>query len=248
MTEGARYLYSPMDERADPVEIREDVLPYDALAELFESEESRVFVVDTEARLIYCNRSLAERSGWSKQELLGQTPPFPFFPPEQAEMLSLGLQAVIPQLVRKNGILTIPNRVFRSNGEIAPIVATVRRLVSARSGVDLGMVFWIEDADADTEPSDMRDRVDMLAQRVAAELKRQEFLERRDTPLPEDLRRKARRLTPREQDVLECFVEGLRPMAIAEQLKISPHTVRNHIKSIYEKLEVHSRREILDRL
>lgn len=50
-------------------------------------------------------------------------------------------------------------------------------------------------------------------------------------------------LTPRERDVLQLLTEGLDGKAIAEQLYLSPATVRNHIQHILAKLKVHSRAE-----
>ncbi len=50
-------------------------------------------------------------------------------------------------------------------------------------------------------------------------------------------------LTPRERDVLGLLTEGLDGSAIAEQLYLSPATVRNHIQHILTKLGVHSRVE-----
>ena len=52
-------------------------------------------------------------------------------------------------------------------------------------------------------------------------------------------------LTDRERDVLDGIVEGLTEDGIADRLFISPHTVRSHIKSLYRKLEVHSRAEVV---
>jgi len=50
-------------------------------------------------------------------------------------------------------------------------------------------------------------------------------------------------LTPRERDVLRLLTEGLDGAAIADQLFLSPATVRNHIQHILAKLGVHSRVE-----
>jgi PAS domain S-box-containing protein len=50
-------------------------------------------------------------------------------------------------------------------------------------------------------------------------------------------------LTPREGDVLRLLTEGFDGAAIAEQLFLSPATVRNHIQHILGKLGVHSRAE-----
>ena len=52
-------------------------------------------------------------------------------------------------------------------------------------------------------------------------------------------------ITERERDVLDLIVEGLIEEAIADRLCISPHTVRWHIKNLYEKLQVHSRAEVV---
>ncbi len=48
-------------------------------------------------------------------------------------------------------------------------------------------------------------------------------------------------LSDREVDILKGIVEDFTEHQIGEQLFISPHTVRTHIKNIYKKLHVHSR-------
>jgi DNA-binding NarL/FixJ family response regulator len=47
-------------------------------------------------------------------------------------------------------------------------------------------------------------------------------------------------LSLREVEVLTQLVKGLSQKMIAAELHISPFTVANHIKSIYQKLQVHS--------
>jgi DNA-binding CsgD family transcriptional regulator len=48
-------------------------------------------------------------------------------------------------------------------------------------------------------------------------------------------------LTPREADVATLVVEGLADREIAERLILSRHTVSQHVRSIYRKLDVGSR-------
>lgn len=48
-------------------------------------------------------------------------------------------------------------------------------------------------------------------------------------------------LTDREIDILKRIVDDLTEHQIGEELFISHHTVRTHIKNIYKKLHVHSR-------
>ena len=50
-------------------------------------------------------------------------------------------------------------------------------------------------------------------------------------------------LSPRERDVLASMAEGKRGRQIAEELLISTDTVRTHTRSIFSKLDVHSRLE-----
>jgi DNA-binding NarL/FixJ family response regulator len=50
-------------------------------------------------------------------------------------------------------------------------------------------------------------------------------------------------LSPRERDVLASMVEGKHGRQIAEELLISTDTVRTHTRSIFSKLDVHSRLE-----
>ncbi len=50
-------------------------------------------------------------------------------------------------------------------------------------------------------------------------------------------------LTAREVEILKMVVKGLTNKQIARVLKISSHTVRNHVNSIIEKLEVSDRTE-----
>ena len=55
-------------------------------------------------------------------------------------------------------------------------------------------------------------------------------------------------LSPREREVLWLLLEGSRVPAIARTLHISPHTVRNHLQSVFRKLEVGSQTELIEKL
>ena len=54
-------------------------------------------------------------------------------------------------------------------------------------------------------------------------------------------------LSRRELEVLTLVAQGLNNRAIAETLFISENTVKNHIRNIHEKLQVHSRMEAVVR-
>lgn len=54
-------------------------------------------------------------------------------------------------------------------------------------------------------------------------------------------------ITPREREVLAALVDGLDYKQVAARLEISMDTVRNHIRNIYRKLQVHSKSEAVAR-
>jgi two-component system NarL family response regulator len=51
------------------------------------------------------------------------------------------------------------------------------------------------------------------------------------------------KLTERELQILRLVAKGLGNRDIAQQLFISENTVKNHIRNILEKLQLHSRME-----
>jgi DNA-binding CsgD family transcriptional regulator len=55
-------------------------------------------------------------------------------------------------------------------------------------------------------------------------------------------------LSQRERELVALLVAGLDTRAVTERLFISPHTVQDHLKSVFDKVGIHSRRELLARL
>lgn len=54
----------------------------------------------------------------------------------------------------------------------------------------------------------------------------------------------AKKLSLRESEVFDLILDGRRVSQVAQELFISPHTVRNHLKAIFQKLDVHSQQEL----
>ncbi len=54
-------------------------------------------------------------------------------------------------------------------------------------------------------------------------------------------------LTPRELELLGLLAEGHSYRAAGEAMGITANTVRNHVRSVYEKLHVHSRSEAVSK-
>jgi len=79
----------------------------------------------------------------------------------------------------------------------------------------------------------------------------QELPQSRETPpQPEDPEEEAlfrgglQRLTPKEQALYRCYVEGLTTDVILEQLSIKENTLKFHSKNLYSKLGVKSRKQL----
>ena len=66
-------------------------------------------------------------------------------------------------------------------------------------------------------------------------------------PVTEVRAAELRELTDRELEVLKLVARGLNNRDIARELYISENTVKNHIRNIHEKLQVHSRMEAVVR-
>ncbi len=57
-----------------------------------------------------------------------------------------------------------------------------------------------------------------------------------------------RGLTAREQEIATLVVRGASTKAIAAALHLSPHTVQDHLKAIFAKLGINSRRQLISQL
>ena len=55
-------------------------------------------------------------------------------------------------------------------------------------------------------------------------------------------------LSPKERDIARLVLQGLSTSEIATELFLSPYTVQDYLKAIFDKVEVRSRREMVTRV
>jgi DNA-binding NarL/FixJ family response regulator len=60
------------------------------------------------------------------------------------------------------------------------------------------------------------------------------------------LENRLRGLSRREIEIVRLLADGRRVAAISRDLDLSVHTVRNHLRAIFRKVDVHSQEELLD--
>jgi DNA-binding CsgD family transcriptional regulator len=59
---------------------------------------------------------------------------------------------------------------------------------------------------------------------------------------------RAYELTPRESELVRLVVGGLRTQRLAERLFITPYTVKDHLKAVFQKVGVRSRGALVGRM
>lgn len=73
-------------------------------------------------------------------------------------------------------------------------------------------------------------------------------LERTPSPHSTSIRLEAYGVTPREREIAILLAQGLTNPEIATRLVLSPYTVQDHVKSLFEKVGVSSRQELVARV
>ncbi len=201
-------------------------------------------VHDREGRLTFVNDRLCEWLGYTREEIQGRMAT-DLVPPdlvkvvrtEMGEMVNGDLRAALCVLQRKDNttfsVLVVPQALPEAGVDCEGAVSIVIDLNAVQTAKHAGY----------PDPNEAR----ATLSRIALELESLSFSSAfaAAPPLPLSHPR-LRGLSPREKDVLTQLMSGDRVTVIATQLDISEHTVRNHLKSIFGKLNVQRQSELIE--
>jgi len=176
--------------------------------------------MDRDGTLIYASPGFGRLVGIDCKPLIGSPPPYPWWPPELHSEISRQRRAVTTGLIQELRIRTGATVVRDSRGRRLRCIVD-GQILRDLQGRQLGALIRYHPSEA---------------------------VEQDQEANPSGIPAELEILSGREREVLLRLIEGMDPVTIGAQLCISPHTVRNHLKSIYRKLDVHSRTELFARL
>lgn len=120
-------------------------------------------VLDLDGRITYVNAAFCAMTGWTEQELIGQTPPFPYWLEDDHELMFARLEEKMHGRAVPGGFQV---RVKRKNGTVFDGRLYVSPLIDAR-GQQTG---WMTSMTDITEPTRIREQLSASHERFATVL------------------------------------------------------------------------------
>ena len=120
-------------------------------------------VLDLEGRITYVNAAFCAMTGWSESELVGQTPPFPYWLESDREVMNERLEEELHGRALPGGFQV---RVKRKNGSVFSARLYVSPLIDAR-GHQTG---WMTSMTDITEPTRIREQLSASHERFTTVL------------------------------------------------------------------------------
>lgn len=216
---------------------------YEGFLRIMEDLECGFVAVDSEARVLHANHRLREWLGYSREEMVGKIVT-EFAPRDMqgaqredlATLMAGDLRPRIVVLERRDSTalstLALPQVLRDVHGAVMGAFAMIIDLHSLQNARQVG-------SSADGA---LRSRLHLIAMELHLTSLMPELARLTHDPLQSP---ELDKLSPREREVLGHLMAGERAPDIAEELNLSPHTVRNHLKAIYRKVDVHSQAELV---
>lgn len=211
--------------------VNEVVLP---LRSLFDAMTDGVLVTNEAGERTYSNPSLDTLVGTDAREPLNSPAPPAFLP---ASLHARYGQHVVA--ARRGDALSLEWSIATSNGDEIPVVVKTMP-VRVNGSSTPAAYFWLfvpNVPGADSRVVALERALDRIAHEVRQVSN--------GSGEPQSPARLPVELSARESEVVGMLMEGHRVAGVAEILCVSPHTVRNHLKSVFRKLGVHSQAELI---
>jgi PAS domain S-box-containing protein len=214
---------------------------YGEFVTLLEDMNCGFIVRDCEGLISAINHRCLYWLGYYREEVEGR-PLLDFIPEEVREVNELAMQATeegdirarLTTIERKDGtqipVIVLPTRILDKNDEYAGTCSLLIELATVQTARNL------------SPPNDLQ----ATLQRIAVELRSIAGAAEIGPPSLDLDRQELSEISRREGEVLVHLMAGDRVATIAKKLHISPHTVRNHLKSMYRKLDVPSQSELIE--
>ena len=209
----------------------EVVLP---LRSLFDALTDGILVTNEAGERTYSNPALDKLVGTDARLPLNSAAPPSFLPAVHHDRYRKHVVSA-----RRGETLSLEWTIEAAGGEEVPVVVKTMP-VRVNGSSTPAAHFWLFVATAPT--TDVRVvALERALDRIAHEVNQVSngsSLASRSARLPVEL-------SARESEVVSMLMEGHRVASVAEILCVSPHTVRNHLKSVFRKLGVHSQAELI---
>jgi PAS domain S-box-containing protein len=136
-------------------------------------------------------------------------------------------------------------RFLLPSGDGTEVCVLLAPLAAPSKGVRFALVGHIESYFP--QQQDRIAELELRLRRIGAEVRAAGLIDSASTSAFRD-RPEIAELSTRQWEILSRLLEGARVSTIASELKISESTVRNHLSTIFQRFEVHSQAELIEKL
>jgi len=196
-----------------------------------------VLLVDQDQQITFWNQAAEEILGYSSRDVLGQSC-YKILKgyDDQGQLICRNSCRIAKASFREGGVSNFDISVRTKWDDVRWVNVSTFTLHFDELGSDSVLVHLFRDVTQKKKSEWLIEQIYAQARQLQGEKPFQD-----SSPSPEEPRRAEP--TEREREVLILLARGLNTQDIAEVLTISPATVRNHIRNILRKLNVHSRLE-----
>lgn len=190
-------------------------------------------------RIFNINDAFTELTGYAAGEAVGRSPG------ELGLWRSDGEKLVTNLLKTKRGYRNLELKLHTKTGEVCDVMVSAETVKINDEACVLSMFHDVTDTKR-TE-AELIEAVNMVMKDpewFSNSVVKKLMVVRGKKPTPQT-EAKLARLTSRELQVFEAICQGLSTADIAAKLGVAGNTVRNYFSSLYKKLEVHSRAEVI---